>query len=588
MVSTLTWVLAGLLAYTAVAMGLRDRGLLPDSVRVSGPLTTIHTQRGRALLDKLAAPRRAWRAWGNFGLGFGLVVLAGSFLLVVVGAIDAVRNPTPTALNQPRNVLAIPGVNDFLPLSVAPEIVTGLVVGLVVHEGGHGLLCRVEDIDIESMGLALFAIIPIGAFVEPDEEKRAKASRGAQLRMFTAGVTNNFAISILALLLLFGPVMGSIAVVDGVAVGGVLAGSPAADGGLERGDVVTAVDGTAISDQEALSMTLANATGTTAQLQLRSGDSVTVRRSVVVMAASPRAPLSMNTTITAVDGTPVRSEQAFQSAAADTEFGTVTLANGSERAVAFGTLGQVAADGPLAAAGAPAEEDVIVTQINDSRTLTASALQDALAGKTAGDRVSVVAYHDNERQVYNVTMAPGPQGNDGIIGLARITRGVSGFAVTDLGIDGYPAGAFLDLLGGDPESGGAPELPFTQQLFTILILPFAGVSTGLGYNFAGFTGIATNFYVAEGLLAGLGTDGVFLLANLLFWTGWINLVIGQFNLIPTYPLDGGHIMRGSTDAVVARLPIENRKRLSFAITATVTATMIIGLIVMLFGPQFLA
>jgi membrane-associated protease RseP (regulator of RpoE activity) len=33
------------------------------------------------------------------------------------------------------------------------------------------------------------------------------------------------------------------------------------------------------------------------------------------------------------------------------------------------------------------------------------------------------------------------------------------------------------------------------------------------------------------------------LVHLVFWTGWINLVVGTFNAIPMVPLDGGYIMR---------------------------------------------
>ncbi|PSQ60467.1 metalloprotease, partial [Halobacteriales archaeon SW_7_71_33] len=158
MVSLLTWVAVGVLLYTLAAFALDRRGLLPDAVRVQGPITTVHTQSGKDFLDWLAGPKRFWRAWANFGVGVALVVMLSAFLFLLVFAVSTLRNPPEaTAVNRPRNVLVIPGVNDFLPLSVAPEIVFGLAVGLVVHEGGHGLLCRVEDIDIDSMGLAFFA-----------------------------------------------------------------------------------------------------------------------------------------------------------------------------------------------------------------------------------------------------------------------------------------------------------------------------------------------------------------------------------------------------------------------------------------------
>ncbi|PSP49754.1 hypothetical protein BRC67_10525 [Halobacteriales archaeon QH_3_68_24] len=235
MVSTLTWVLAGLALYTVGVMALRARGMLPESVRVSGPIVTLHTGRGRDFLDGLAAPRRFWRAWGNFGVGAAIVIMVGAGLAVFASALAAVQEPERSTIRNPQNVLVIPGVNDFLPLAAAPEIVFGLVLGLVVHEGGHGLLCRVEDIEIDSMGLAFLAFIPVGAFVQPDEESRNGASRGSQTRMFAAGVTNNFFVTFLAFLLLFGPVSGSIAAAAGVPVGSSVDGGPADRAGVEYG-----------------------------------------------------------------------------------------------------------------------------------------------------------------------------------------------------------------------------------------------------------------------------------------------------------------------------------------------------------------
>jgi len=127
-----------------------------------------------------------------------------------------------------------------------------------------------------------------------------------------------------------------------------------------------------------------------------------------------------------------------------------------------------------------------------------------------------------------------------------------------------------------------------QRIFFVLSLPVIGAAGGFGYNFPGFTGIATEFYTVQGPLAALGDSTVFVLANVLFWTGWINLLIGQFNLIPTYPLDGGHILRASTESVVSRLPVPARRSLTTAVTLSVTASMILGLIVMIFGPRFFA
>ena len=588
MVSTLTWVLVGLAAYTLLAMGLKSTGRLPDYIKFSGPITTIHTQRGKQVLTRLARPKRFWRAWGNLGVGIGLVIMAGSFILVAFSAYQAVVNPQPSALNEPRNALAIPGVNDFLPLSVAPEIVFGLVLGLIVHEGGHGLFCRVEDIGIKSMGLALIAILPVGAFVEPDEDELLRSDRGVQTRMYAAGVTNNFALSFIALLLLFGPVAGSIAVVDGAPVGDSLPGSAANASGIDSGDVITGVDGQSVGDARELRSVLAANDNRNVSVSRKDGTTVTVQRAPMVVGAVQSSPLGVGTTITAVNDTAVYTRQALERAARNNTVATVRTEAGANVTLPLGAYGRVDEGSPLAEAGAPVGESIIVTSLGGERTHNATALGEALRGTSGGDTVTVVGYVDGQRQSYEVELATREDVNGGVL-TSQFRIGISGFSVNDFGIDSYPAATFLEFMGGNAdESTGVGDRSFVQRLFIVLALPVIGVAGGFGYNFAGFTGIATEFYTVQGPLAALGEPAIFTLANVLFWTGWINLVIGQFNLIPTFPLDGGHLLRATTESVVSRLPVPDRRSLTTAVTLAVTASMILGLLVMVFGPRFFA
>ncbi|MDD1693905.1 MAG: site-2 protease family protein [Methanoregula sp.] len=249
--------------YAMLAYYIKTWKLWEDHVVFYGPILAIRTDRV-GFFDWFAQYRRFFRFYGTIGVVMVVVVsVLMTVMLVLSLQMTIVQQPEPTAVNELRNVLAIPGVNDFIPLTIA--VLIGLIVTMVVHEFGHAILCRVEGIRVRAMGI-LIPIIPIGAFVEPDEEDQEKTKGLAKMRMFGAGITNNIVLGVICFGLLI-VLLGFAVPLATPLVSGVYVGSPAYAAGLPVNTVITEVNGVSISTRD----DVANVLDTT-----RPGDTATL------------------------------------------------------------------------------------------------------------------------------------------------------------------------------------------------------------------------------------------------------------------------------------------------------------------------
>ncbi len=92
----------------------------------------------------------------------------------------------------------VPGVAPLLPGITIPFFagIIALFVLLVVHEFSHGVLAKIAKVRIKSIGAILFGVIPMGAFVEPDESQVKRLKESMQNRISIAGVSANMLTSL--------------------------------------------------------------------------------------------------------------------------------------------------------------------------------------------------------------------------------------------------------------------------------------------------------------------------------------------------------------------------------------------------------
>lgn len=182
--------------------------VLPGPMKVGFLTLYLYTGVGLDAVDELAGSPR-WDSWHDFGVGLLLTVQTLGLATVAAAAWLAITRPQRTPLHDPANVVAVPGVNDYMPLAAAPYVVVALLTATLVHEVGHAVACRREGVEIEEWGVALlFGVLPLAAYVLPSVDLDTASSR-AKVRIFSAGVCNNLVVTVAALALLVSPLTAS-------------------------------------------------------------------------------------------------------------------------------------------------------------------------------------------------------------------------------------------------------------------------------------------------------------------------------------------------------------------------------------------
>ncbi len=216
------------------------RGLIRLSAERHLIFFIVRTGRGREAISRLAEVKRFWRVFGNLGIliGFLGMILVVYFIGFFLHSRYFVGVEIPGGSVQ----AVIPCVT--IPCSYG---VIGLVSVLLVHELAHGILAVAEGIPLKSSGVVFLTALPIGAFVEPDEEEMMKKPRMSRLRVYAVGSFANILVFLAALLVIAlfqGSFLEEKPVVQ---IAQIAKGSPA-DGILREGAVLKKIGGVEIVD----------------------------------------------------------------------------------------------------------------------------------------------------------------------------------------------------------------------------------------------------------------------------------------------------------------------------------------------------
>ncbi len=498
---------------------LEKLGLLePLGMEMSGPLLMWKTKKGRNLIERIAQKKRFWEIYGSIGLFVVGVAMILIFLLVAFNAYMATAIPAEHA-PQAEEILVIPGINPFIPVGYG---ILSLAVGIIVHEFSHGILSRVADVDIKSLGL-IFLVVPLGAFVEPDEDQIEKTERIKRDRMFAAGATSNIILAIVLVLIFSTLFMGSVsAEEDGVMIRRIYEGTPAAETDMQSYEQIVEIDGkdiTGISDIESLDINITE----TNEETLRKID-VRIRR-----------------------GKDYR-----------------TVENVSAGLVVIGIL-----EG-FPAHNAGLEPGIILHQIDNEPVRNRNDLSSILKEKDEEQEIKLTYWQKNnsdyERKHINLTL------EDGFMG---INMGYFGIVYEDA--DWFPNLLSRPLTAG--ETGLQPMRFYFQNAATYISLPLLGLSP--------VPEEITGLYEISGPLSVLPTNVFWILANSIYWIFWLNILLGLFNALPAVPLDGGHLFKDGLEALTERLGLgeDLREKVSSGITYSVALLVLFLLLWSMIGPR---
>ncbi|MEA2642128.1 MAG: regulator of sigma protease [Chloroflexota bacterium] len=207
-------------------------------------------------------------------------------------------------------------------------IVPILVFLMVAHEFGHFITAKKSGIVVEEFAIGFpprllstvrggvrysLNLIPLGAYVKMlgEEDPTAPGSFASQSRwvramVLVAGAAMNFIVAVLIFALAYGTGAPEVQSYD-VQIASIVQGTPAADAGLQAGDVVRSVAGKPVTTLEELQKSIQQELGQTVPVQIeRDGQPMTIQVTPRANPPDGQGPLGIGIRATNVISAPVQ------------------------------------------------------------------------------------------------------------------------------------------------------------------------------------------------------------------------------------------------------------------------------------------
>lgn len=499
-------------------------------------MLTWHTERGKDFIEWISK----YKFWNYFGYLATLSIIFTGILFTITilsSAYFALTRDIQTNIQNPKNFLVIPGVNDFLPIQETIPIIIALAIAILIHEFGHGILCRFNNIDIESLGVVLISFLPMGAFVKPNEESQEKASIKGKLQMVSSGIMNNFVFFIISLFLLFIFSTYMIVPMNGGFVTGVYPNSSADDAGLPENKVITLVNNTEVNNTEEMINTMENS-GSNFTIVDSEGNKYNISKSLQV--TSSTGFLKPRDKIKYVNGERVKTESEFNDIAYRNNKIDIKLENGNSKTIWSGVYSYNKSD------------NIIILEVDDERVINNKDMN-----KYKKDNYNVTYVYNNSIKRSNINITK-----------LNFAEGYTGMTLSEVGIIGMNLNNYHSYMNG---SQGV----LRGGLYT-MFGPFANLENN---GFSGFVEdiqFYKSIYLPKSIIANI--------ASILFWSAFVNINLMIINSLPVSILDGGHALRYSTQYCLSKITNEKEKikNISLAVEVIVSISVLLSFFIIIF------